>query len=127
MIGLGDRHPRHPGRQVGVEARSPAGAGGVPTTVTPGWAVPPPYSSSSSTTRSAARLADRGVDAALVALAGLGGDPVTLAGAEHRDRSQWAASTRTVVVVAGDLGRLPAHHAAQADGAGVVGDDEVLG
>src|SRR3954465_12887522 len=84
------------GRSVAISMGWRGGAW--PTTVTPGSAVPPAYWTSSSTTRSAAGggiggghpvgggRGDRGVHPALVALPGLGGELVPLAGPKHRDR-----------------------------------------
>jgi hypothetical protein len=67
------------------------------------------------------------VDAALVALAGLGADLVPLAGAEHRDRIPVGSLDHDLGRVVVEFGGLPTHHAAEADQAGVVGDDQVLG
>ncbi len=73
------------------------------------------------------RLADGGVDAALVALAGLGGELVPLAGAEHRHGVPVRRLDEDPGGGPGHLRRLATHHTAEADQAGVVGDDEVLG
>ena len=72
-------------------------------------------------------LADGRVDAALVALAGLGGELVATAGAEHRHGVPVGGLDQHAGGGVGHLGVLAAHHAAEADDAGVVGDDEVLG
>ena len=71
-------------------------------------------------------LGDRRVDATLVALAGLGGDLVATAGAEHRDRVPRRHLDEHARRGRRHLGLLAAHHAAQADRARVVGDHEVL-
>ena len=72
-------------------------------------------------------LGDDRVDAALVALAGLGGELVALAGAEHRRGVPVGRLDQHRRRGRRHLGGLAAHDAAEADDAGVVGDDQVLG
>jgi hypothetical protein len=71
-------------------------------------------------------LADRRVDTALVALAGLGGELVAPTGAEHGHRVPVRRLDQHARGGRGHLRVLPAHDAAEPDDPGVVGDDQVL-
>jgi len=71
------------------------------------------------------RRGDHRVHPALVALARLGGQLVALAGAEHRGGVPVSGLDQDVGRGLRHLGGLPAHDAAEADDAGVVGDDEI--
>ena len=133
LLEVGDRGRRRgcrcrrcgPGRSEAIAMA--AGRGASPTTVTPGSAVPPPYWTSSSTTRSAAAGVITGstprslrLPASEVSLCRL---PVRNmdTGVPVRRLDQHARRGR------GHLGGLAAHHAAEADDPGVVGDHQVLG
>ncbi len=85
------------GRSMGIVM--PGRDGGVPTTVTPGSTVPPPYSASSSATRSAAASQIVGSTPRSLRLPA---SEVSLWRRPVRNidtASQWAASTSTRVVV----------------------------
>ena len=86
------------GRSAAIEIG--AGAGGSPTTVTPGSAVPPPYSTRSSTTRSAAAGVITGSTPRSLRLPASEVSLCRLPVRNIETASQCAASTSTRVVVA---------------------------
>ena len=113
------------GRSIGIVIVG--GSGGSPTTVTPGSIGAAAVLREELGHPVGRGLADGRVDAALVALARLGGELVAPAGAEHRHGVPVRGLDQHARGGLGHLGGLAAHDATEADDPGVVGDDEVLG
>ena len=124
----GTRRPP-PGRAGPAPSARARAAGAAPTSVRPAAIVPPPCSTSSAATRSAATGGSCGStarsnrrDASLGSLCRRAARAID-GGVEVRRLDQ----RRRSVGAGPDLGGRPAHHAREADRAGVVGDEQVVG
>ena len=119
-VGPVDRDPQDPLDLVEPERdRRPLAAARPPTSITPGWSVPPATSQDQLGAAAAGPLGDLGVERPLepeARRAEQAQAPATSGG--PTSASNCAASIRTFVVSGADLGLEAPHHARQADRAG---------
>ena len=103
-----------------------SGSGGLPTSVRPASTAPPPYRASSAAAHSAADRRHLRVDTALEAPGRLARQLVPSGGPGDHRRIPVRRLDHHIGGTGADLGGLATHHPGQRDGAGVVGDHQIV-